>query len=77
MSGQCEKYTINNLCVFCASSTPSNQDLEDAVVSVAKEMLSRKIDLVYGGGNTGLMGTVARVIQEGIFVSVRKNLSQF
>lgn len=57
------------LCVFCASS----RDLDPKYYAVADElgrqMVARGWGLVYGGGNSGLMGSVARsVTQAGGYV---------
>ena len=50
------------LCVFCASS----RDLDPKYYAVAEElgrqMVQRGWGLVYGGGNSGLMGSVARSV---------------
>jgi uncharacterized protein (TIGR00730 family) len=47
------------LCVFCGSSTGSNPAFAGAAQLLATELARRDIELVYGGGNVGLMGVVA------------------
>jgi cytokinin riboside 5'-monophosphate phosphoribohydrolase len=56
---------IAKLCVFCGSS-PGNKDIYmDAARDFGAEMAKRGIGLVYGGGNIGIMGAVARSVKEG------------
>ena len=52
--------TYQRLCVFCGSSPGSKPEYTDVAVELAREMVARKIRLVYGGGNVGLMGTIAQ-----------------
>ena len=47
------------LCVFCGSSTGSNPAFANAAQVLATELARREIEIVYGGGNVGLMGVVA------------------
>ena len=47
------------LCVFCGSSTGLDPAFAAAARALATELGSRRIDIVYGGGNVGLMGIVA------------------
>jgi len=57
---------MNRLCVFCGSSTGFRPAFAEAAGSLGKLLASHRIGLVYGGGNVGLMGTVAdAVLQEG------------
>ena len=51
--------TLRRLCVFCGSSTGHQPTYREAAVSLATAMTRRGIDLVYGGGNVGLMGIMA------------------
>ena len=51
--------TLRRVCVFCGSSTGTSHLYRDAAVRLAREMASRGIGLVYGGGRVGLMGIVA------------------
>ncbi|MGZ3239007.1 MAG: LOG family protein [Burkholderiaceae bacterium] len=50
---------MKSLCVYCGSSIGNNFAYEEAARSLAKAMISEQIDLVYGGGNVGLMGIIA------------------
>jgi uncharacterized protein (TIGR00730 family) len=47
------------LCVFCGSSSGVNPAFAQAARALATELVSRQIEIVYGGGNVGLMGVVA------------------
>jgi uncharacterized protein (TIGR00730 family) len=47
------------LCVFCGSSTGRHPAFADAAQVLATELARRNIEIVYGGGNIGLMGVVA------------------
>ena len=53
---------MKRLCVYCGSSPGTDPRFGEAAKALAREMVSRGIDLVYGGGNAGLMGIVAREV---------------
>ncbi|MFZ4651151.1 MAG: TIGR00730 family Rossman fold protein [Rubrivivax sp.] len=48
-----------SLCVYCGSRAGSRDDYAQAAVEVGQEIGRRGWQLVYGGGNVGLMGLVA------------------
>lgn len=48
------------LCVYCSSSDRLNRRYYAAAEELGRELVARGWGLVYGGGNSGLMGTVAR-----------------
>ena len=54
----------NNICVYCSSSNA----LDDIYYAEAKRlgqlMAARDYGLVYGGGNVGLMGALAKAVHE-------------
>ncbi|XP_006649247.1 probable cytokinin riboside 5'-monophosphate phosphoribohydrolase LOGL3 [Oryza brachyantha] len=52
-------------CVFCGSSQGNKTTYRDAAVDLAKELVARGIDLVYGGGSIGLMGLVSQAVYDG------------
>ena len=56
---------MNSICVFCGSSIGFNEIYSDNTVLLARELLKRKLRLVYGGGNVGLMGLLASTVLEG------------
>lgn len=51
--------TIKTVCVFCGSSMPPDPRYRDAAGELGALIASRGMNLVYGGGRVGLMGTVA------------------
>ena len=56
---------MKSLCVYCASSDRLEPKYYAAADEVGREMARREWTLVYGGGKTGLMGTVARGVKTG------------
>jgi uncharacterized protein (TIGR00730 family) len=57
---------MNRICVYCGSSSGSNQKYEQAALATAEALLARNYGLVYGGARVGLMGTIAdRVLAGG------------
>ena len=51
---------MNRICVFCGSSFGADPLFRRAASELGLEIASRGIELVYGGGKVGLMGTIAR-----------------
>jgi uncharacterized protein (TIGR00730 family) len=47
------------ICVFCGSSPGAREEYVEAARDIAKILVARRIGVVYGGGNTGLMAAVA------------------
>ncbi|XP_065015299.1 cytokinin riboside 5'-monophosphate phosphoribohydrolase LOG1-like isoform X1 [Musa acuminata AAA Group] len=56
---------FKRMCVFCGSSTGKRHCYQDAAVELGKELVARKVDLVYGGGSVGLMGLVSEAVHSG------------
>lgn len=50
---------MNRVCVFCGSSAGLRADYTRAAEALAAAMTQRRLGLVYGGGNVGLMGKIA------------------
>ena len=50
---------MKSLCVFCGSSPGLRPAYRAAASDLGKLLAKRRVTLVYGGGNIGLMGTVA------------------
>lgn len=50
---------LSSVCVFCGSSTPPNARYSDAARELGRLLADRGIDLIYGGGQVGLMGQIA------------------
>ena len=53
---------MRRICVFCGSSPGSRPEYRAAAEEMAAELARRKIGLVYGGGNVGLMGVIADAV---------------
>ncbi|HEU4732032.1 MAG TPA: TIGR00730 family Rossman fold protein [Kofleriaceae bacterium] len=49
---------MRNVCVYLSSSPGRNADVV-AVTTLARELASRGMTLIYGGAHRGLMGTIA------------------
>lgn len=50
------------LCVYCGSSSGAHPDYAALATAFGGEMARRGMTLVYGGGNVGLMGTLADAV---------------
>jgi uncharacterized protein (TIGR00730 family) len=50
------------VCVFCGSSPGSSVRFTEAAEELGEVLAAGGVDLVYGGGNIGLMGSVARAV---------------
>jgi uncharacterized protein (TIGR00730 family) len=53
---------LNRVCVYCGSGTGLNPAYARAARIVGRALAENGIDLVYGGGSLGLMGTLARAV---------------
>ncbi len=56
------RQSFRRLCVFCGSSKGLRPDYLAAAQALGRTMAERHIELVYGGGNIGLMGAVADAV---------------
>ena len=54
-----EQTALKRICVFCGASTGNNSAYEEAADAMGAVLAESGIELVYGGGNKGLMGKVA------------------
>ena len=50
---------INSICVYCGSSPGRRETYSGAARAFAAALVGRRIRLVYGGGNVGIMGVLA------------------
>ncbi|MEO8004418.1 MAG: TIGR00730 family Rossman fold protein [Betaproteobacteria bacterium] len=50
---------MKRVCVFCGSSAGLREEYTHAAEALAAAMTQRRLGLVYGGGNVGLMGKIA------------------
>jgi len=53
---------MERVCVFCGSSAGSRPEYRSCAEELGRELVRRKIGLVYGGGNVGLMGAIADAV---------------
>ncbi|MGO9485669.1 MAG: TIGR00730 family Rossman fold protein [Rhodomicrobium sp.] len=52
------------LCVYCGSGSGLDPRFKAAAAKLGRDMAEAGIDLVYGGGGNGLMGTVASAVRD-------------
>jgi hypothetical protein len=52
------------LCIYCGASSGNHPKYSKKTKEFAKYLGEKKIDLVYGGGNVGLMGAIANGVLE-------------
>jgi len=55
---------LQQVCVYCASSTRVDQRYLDATDALAEVLVKQQITVVFGGGSTGLMGKLADSVLE-------------
>ncbi|GJD47779.1 hypothetical protein OPKNFCMD_0490 [Methylobacterium crusticola] len=53
---------MRTVCVYCGSGFGADPVFTEAARSLGRSLAEAGIALVYGGGNVGLMGTVARAV---------------
>lgn len=56
---------VKRICVFCGSAVGARPAYAEAARALAAELVRRRIGLVYGGGQVGLMGVVADAVLAG------------
>ncbi|KAK8584564.1 hypothetical protein V6N13_138523 [Hibiscus sabdariffa] len=56
---------FKRICVFCGSSPGKKSSYKEAAIELGRELVSRNIDLVYGGGSIGLMGLISQAVYDG------------
>ncbi|KAJ6365403.1 hypothetical protein OIU76_030223 [Salix suchowensis] len=56
---------FKRVCVFCGSSAGKRNCYSDAAIELAQELVTKRLDLVYGGGSVGLMGLVSQAVHRG------------
>lgn len=57
--------SFRRVCVFCGSSEAIDASYREAARALGECLVRRGIGLVYGGGDVGLMGEVARTVMKG------------
>jgi uncharacterized protein (TIGR00730 family) len=55
---------MRRVCVFCGSSEGDRPEYRAAAAALGREIASRDLGLVFGGGGIGLMGVVADAVME-------------
>ena len=50
---------MKRICVFCGSNAGARSEYAEAARALATILAERKLGIVYGGGNVGLMGVLA------------------
>ena len=53
---------LKRICVFCGSSPGRDPHYGEAAAELGRALAGRGIELVYGGGSTGLMGILADAV---------------
>jgi uncharacterized protein (TIGR00730 family) len=56
---------MKRICIYCGSSLGNQPLYREAAMAMGAVLAARKIGLVYGGGNVGLMGVVADAVLAG------------
>ncbi|GAV71876.1 Lysine_decarbox domain-containing protein [Cephalotus follicularis] len=56
---------FKRVCVFCGSNSGNRNIFSDAALDLGRELVEKKMDLVYGGGSVGLMGLVSQTVYDG------------
>ena len=51
---------LRSVCVYCGSASGADPAFAEAATALGRALARSGVGLVYGGGNIGLMGTVAR-----------------
>ncbi|CAL9160184.1 unnamed protein product [Musa hybrid cultivar] len=64
-SGSGSTGKFRRICVFCGSRSGNRPSFSQAALDLGKQLVERKIDLVYGGGSAGLMGLVSKTVFDG------------
>ena len=55
---------MQRLCVFCGSNPGASPEYIEAARQSAKALVTRGLELVYGGGSIGIMGALADAVLE-------------
>ena len=57
--------SIRSICVYCGSAAGNDPLFTESARDFGARMAAAGVGLVYGGGNVGLMGTVAKAVLDG------------
>ncbi|KAM0842948.1 hypothetical protein ACQ4PT_058029 [Festuca glaucescens] len=64
-SGGSGQGPVRAVCVFCGSRLGNRPSFSAAALDLGRQLVERKLDLVYGGGSGGLMGLVSKAVHDG------------
>jgi predicted Rossmann-fold nucleotide-binding protein len=53
---------MKRVCVYCGSNAGRRSDYAEAAKDLARALVNRHIDLVYGGASVGVMGVLANTV---------------
>lgn len=56
---------MKRVCVYCGSSPGKLPEYRESARTLARELVERNIDLVYGGASVGIMGEIADAVIAG------------
>ncbi|XP_042514039.1 cytokinin riboside 5'-monophosphate phosphoribohydrolase LOG1-like [Macadamia integrifolia] len=56
---------FKRICVYCGSRAGYKSTFSDAALELGKQLVQRKINLIYGGGSVGLMGLISQAVFNG------------
>ena len=56
--------TIKKVCVYCASSSRVNSEYIETAKTLGRILAENDLELIYGAGSSGLMGTIADSVLE-------------
>ncbi|HEX2684450.1 MAG TPA: TIGR00730 family Rossman fold protein [Ferruginibacter sp.] len=71
---------ISSVAVFCGSKSGNNPEYVQEAITLGHLLASKKVPLIYGGGNKGIMGAVSNAVLEkngkviGIIPEILKDL---
>ncbi len=60
-----ESFELKRICIFCGSHFGTDPAYRAAAADFGRHMVERGLGLVYGGGDVGMMGTVADAVLAG------------
>ncbi|MFC4322406.1 LOG family protein [Litchfieldia salsa] len=55
---------LKKLCVFCGSSLGTSGEYKEKAIQLGTLLAYKGIELIYGGGNVGIMGELSRAVLE-------------
>ncbi|HEX9651143.1 MAG TPA: TIGR00730 family Rossman fold protein [Cyclobacteriaceae bacterium] len=56
---------MKKICVFCGSNSGFSEVYRKSTIELAELIVERQLEIVYGGGNVGLMGILADHVLQG------------